>query len=293
MTPPTGNDLSRLERATRLPKTWLLALGVALAIVLLALLPAFGIIHLPGQPDRRAHPPSGASGSWNQVFSEDFDTAATLGQFLDVYGSSFSDYPYPWTDTSRTVRSNPGYYNTAKTVSAENGYLDVWLHYDTQLSQYLVAALLPKLPTMQYGKFALRLSADTTRGYRISPLLWPDSDNFPQDGEIDMPEGPLNGSNFAAFSHYAQPAGTPGPFQDSFPTGVNGSAWHDYEIEWSPGQVEFLVDGQSVGVATKAIPSEPMHWVLQFETIISASAPPQSAQGHVRIDWLQAWQWSD
>lgn len=289
-----GSLNSRSRRFPVVPKAGLAILVITLVVLVLALLPALGVIQLPGQ--RKGFTPvapgRGADGPWEQVFSQDFDQAAPLGSFMGVYGSKFTDYPYPWTDTSRTLRSNPGYYNTAKTVSVENGYLDIWLHYDSQLAQYLVAALLPRLPTMRYGKFSLRMNADRTPGYKSSPLLWPDSDTFPDDGEIDIPEGSLGGKPFMAFSHYAQPASVPGPTQDVFSTGVNGADWHTYEVVWTPGRVEFLVDDQSIGASTKAVPSNPMHWVLQFETGLGTTAPPQSSQGHVRIDWVQAWQWN-
>jgi len=277
-----------------LPRTWKIALACALAVVVIASLPAFGVVHLPWAKDYRLAGPAGGGqdGPWHEVFSEDFDEPAALGSFLDVYGRSFTAYPYPWTDTSREVRSNPGYYYPQKTLSAQGGALDIWLHYDSSLGKYLVAAALPKLQTMTYGRFAMRLRSDKIASYKASPMLWPDSDHFPNDGEIDMPEGVLSGKNFVAYSHFAQPKGTPGPIQNIFPTGVNGSDWHEYETAWSPGKTEFFVDGVSIGVSTRAVPSKPMHWVLQFETQLSSQAPPVTAQGHVHIDWLRAWEWT-
>lgn len=229
--------------------------------------------------------PEGDLPGWRAVFAEDFSQPASLGQFLDTY-SNFDAYPYPWTDTSRQVRSNPGYYHPEKTLSAIGGVLDAWLHYDSQLGKYLVAAPMPNLPQMTYGRFSMRLRADAIPGYKIAPLLWPDSERWPDDGEIDFPEGDLDGTALSAFHHYARAAGG----QDVFSAGVNPGGWHVYETLWSPGRVEFLVDGRSIGVSTAYVPDKPMHWVLQMETHIESNAPSTSAQGHVQIDWVKAYQ---
>jgi len=153
------------------------------------------------------------------------------------------------------------------------------------LGRFLVAAPTPNLPTMTYGRFSMRLRTDRIPGYKIAPLLWPDSESWPNDGEIVFPEGDLNGSALEAFHHYARSAGG----QDSFNTGVDPTQWHVYETLWSPGKVEFLVDGHSIGSSTNYVPSKPMHWVLQMETQISSAAPSTSAQGHVQIDWVKAY----
>jgi len=225
--------------------------------------------------------PVGDLVGWHQVLAEDFSVSAPLGSFLRTY-SNMGAYPYPWTDTSRKWRSNPGYYEPAKTLSVANGVLDSWLHYDASLGKYLVSAITPRLPTMTYGRFTFRLRADRIPGYKIAPLLWPDSDVWPRDGEIDFPEGDLNGKPLSAFMHHAHSAGG----QDSFPTGVDPTAWHTYDIAWTPGRVTFRVDGRTIGVSTAKVPSSPMHLVLQFETNMGPDAPPTSAQGHVQVDWI-------
>lgn len=282
------------RRPDGLPTSWKIALAVMLAVIVVAALPAIGLIRIPGQSGDGIPGPAsrGGSESWNEIFSQDFDEPAPLGTFPDRYRATFSAYPYPWTDTSRKRRSNPGYYDASKTLSVQDGYMDIWLHYDAAMNQYLVAAPVPRLPNMVYGRFELRLRSDVIPGYHAAPMLWPVSGNFPDEGEIDMPEGALDGTNFVAYSHYAQPADTSGPIQAIFPTGVNGSDWHTYETRWSPGKVEFFVDGESIGATTRAVPSQPMYWVLQFETQLTRKAPDKSVEGHVKIDWVRAWEWT-
>lgn len=223
---------------------------------------------------------------WQRVFAEGFGRSAPRGTFLNRY-RNFDSYRFPATDTSRQVRSNPGFYDTDRTVSVAGGKLDSFLHYDSSLRKYLVAALLPQLPRMRYGKFSMRLRADKIPGYKIAPLLWPDSGKWPNDGEIDFPEGDLNGGSLSAFHHHATSRGT----QQHFSTRVSHRRWHTYETRWTPGRVVFRVDGRRIGVSRKQVPNKPMHWVLQFETAIRSQAPSQSAHGHVQIDWIKAYRY--
>lgn len=239
-------------------------------------------VQLPARPA----PAKRSASRWHRVFAEGFDRSAPLGTFHRRY-QNFGSYRFPATDTSRQVRSNPGFYNTDRTVSVAQGKLDSWLHYDSSLRKYLVAALLPQLPRMRYGKFSMRLRADKIPGYKIAPLLWPDSGKWPNDGEIDFPEGDLNGRSLSAFHHHASARGT----QQHFSTRVSPRKWHTYETVWTPGRVAFRVDGRRVGVSTKQVPNKPMHWVLQFETAIRSQAPSKRAHGHVQIDWIKAFQY--
>ncbi len=231
--------------------------------------------------------PSTPTQGWTPTFSEEFSRDAALGSFLTSY-TNFDAYPYPWTDTSRNVRSNPGYYHPQKTLSVSGGVMDAWLRYDSALGRYLVSAPMPKMTAQTYGRYAIRLRADRIDGYKIAPLLWPVSERWPDDGEINMPEGDLDGSPLAAFMHYARPQGG----QDYFSTKVDHTAWHVYETLWTPGRVEFRVDGTVVGVSTQDVPSTPMRWVLQMETRISQNAPATTAQGHVQIDWVKAYSYT-
>jgi len=221
--------------------------------------------------------PTGNLPGWTQVFADDFTTAAPLGSFLSSYGSRWGAYPSPWKDTSGN-----GVYNPAKTMSAVGGAMDLWVH--TESGVHYVAAPQPKLPTMTYGRFSARFQADSTPGYKVAWLLWPDSGVWPADGEIDFPEGDLN-SNMSAFAHFASSGGG----QDAFTLSTTFTGWHTATIDWTPGKLVFYLDGKVIGVSTKLVPSKPMHWVMQTETTLNGTAPSSSASGHVRVDWVTAY----
>lgn len=221
--------------------------------------------------------PQGDLPGWRQVFAEDFATPAARGTFTDVYAPRWDAYPQPWRDTS-----GKGMYSPQRTLSVSDGQLRIWLH--SEGGQPYVAAPLPRLPQMTYGRFSVRFRADAVPGYKLAFLLWPDSETWPLDGEIDFPEGDLTG-RISAFAHHADAAGG----QDAFPTTATFTGWHVATTEWAPGRVTFLLDGVVIGVSTTDVPDRPMHVVLQTETTLDATPVPATASGTVQVDWFTAY----
>ncbi len=222
--------------------------------------------------------PVGDLPGWHQVYAEDFGTAAPLGGFPGpAYQEHWSTYLDGWKDTSRN-----GTYMPSKVLSVHDGVLDYDIH--TENGVHLVSAPVLKQTWGQtYGRYSVRFTADQLPGYKTAWLLWPDSGTWPNDGEIDFPEGDLGaGGTIGAFSHYASATGG----QDAFGSNASSAQWHTATIEWAPGKVTFLLDDSVLGVSTHAVPATAMHWVLQTETALSGGAPADSVRGHVLVDWV-------
>lgn len=225
--------------------------------------------------------PVGDLPGWRQIFSDDFVADVPLGAFPGSdYQSQWSMYPDGTPDTAGQV-GQPSRYFPSKVVSIHNGVLDEYLH--TEGATPMAAALLPRLPTPQtYGRYAVRFRADSLAGFKTAWLLWPDSERWPQDAEIDFPEGNLNSTFYAAM--FPQ-GGIGGPAQDVFRTNTTYTSWHTAVIEWTPAQVTFLLDGQVIGTATSRIPNTPMHYVLQTEACLEG-CPAAMTVGHLQVDWI-------
>jgi hypothetical protein len=225
--------------------------------------------------------PTGDLPGWHQVFVDDFPYNVPLGNFPGGTNGKWGAYPNGWSDTSRN-----GTYNCTKVCSVHDGILDMYVH--SENGTHYVAVPYPMIPGatggngLQYGRYAVRFRSDPIPGYKTAWLLWPDSDTWPRDGEIDFPEGGLDGS-ICAFMHHQGASG--GSDQDAFCSQTTYTSWHTAVIEWTPSTIKFLLDGQTVGTSTSRIPNTPMHWVLQTETNIGGPAPSDSAQGHVQVDW--------
>jgi hypothetical protein len=224
--------------------------------------------------------PIGDVKGWKQVLTEDFTAQVPLGSWPGPYTGKFGDYASP--DTAAASEGTNSRWDAPQTVSVGSGMADYYLH--TSAGTTLSAAIFPENHSQLYGRYVVRMRADAVPGYKTAFLLWPDSEVWPRDGEIDFPEGDLTGLVGGA-THYQ--GGTSVASQDVF-EGLNYTYtdWHTYVIEWTPTAVTYLIDGTVVHTTTKNVPSTPMHWVLQSERCLGGCSAPASASGHLQIDWV-------
>ncbi len=237
------------------------------------------------------------------MFSDDFTTDVPVGGFSGCVANQVSlmtencsglpasvrsqlfAYPDGWKDTSGN-----GTYEPSQVLSIHDGMLDYDMH--TSNGVHMVAAVQPKIPTapdgtgLQYGAYAIRFKADTNPGYKTAFLLWPDSGPWPENGEIDFPEGNLDGT-FSGFMHYQ--GATLGSQQDAYASNATYSSWHTAVIEWAPTGCSFILDGKVLGTSTAHIPDTPMSWVLQAETELDGVIPAANVTDHIYIDWIAAY----
>lgn len=229
---------------------------------------------------------------WKHVFADDFTRDAPLGSWANptdpakvVYvgarGQQWLTYPQIWTDT---YQRRP--YRPDRVLSVSNGVLDFYLHpVNGQPAGANPSPILANGSQYQtYGRYSARLKVDrpTLSEYYVAWLLWPQSEKWPDDGELDFPEGSL-ASTSNAFAHHASARGG----QDCADTGVTFTDWHVYTIEWSPGRVRFLLDNTLVLESTRSVPSKPMRWQLQTET--KGKGPHR---GHLMVDWVSIWSYA-
>lgn len=227
------------------------------------------------------------------VFADDFSAYGDipLGRFPAATGGRWSGYGPGVPDTTGF-----GDYDMGRTVSVIGGVLDIWLHTDAGV--HYVAAPWPILPgtessSMWYGRIDFAFRAEPADGYKTAWLLWPDSGNGRRDGEIDFPEGNLDGvDSISGFMH--RQGAKHGGDQDVRSDGVYANnVWHHASVVWLPNDCEFWLDGVQLGTSiTKRVPRTPMHWIFQTETKLDFSnPPPDDAQGHVQLDWVTMWQY--
>jgi len=234
-------------------------------------------------------PTTSTKAGWAYSYGQDFTTPAPIGSFSRLYGKSWAGYVGVRNDTSRN-----GSYQPDKVLSVANGQLDMALGYEASTGQFNVASPFPTPPAGVNGgsidylgmRTSIRFtSSGPIPGYKTAWMLWPGSWNW-NDGEIDFPEGPLDGG-IGGFAHQANTGNpqlntlwmhSPNTFYDG---------WHTATTEWIPGKsVEFFLDGVSVGKTTSHVPTKPMHWALQTETKLGTTPPPTTSKGNIKIDWL-------
>jgi Glycosyl hydrolases family 16 len=239
--------------------------------------------------------PVGDLPGWTQVFVEDFtDGDVPLGGFPGIYGSRWHEtYPDGAPDTHAKTQPKDqrtsGYY-PSKVLSVHDGVLDMFLHSENGVSMgaapspRFAGATQPPYNSQLYGRYSVRFKADSLPGFKVAWLLWPVSKQWPQHGEVDFPEGDLSKVIYAALHGI----GPDGHRFDVFRPNVPFTDWHVATTEWSPGRIEFFLDGISIGVATSMVPETPMRYILQTESCLTGCPAPE-ASGHVYVDWVAIW----
>jgi Glycosyl hydrolases family 16 len=235
--------------------------------------------------------PVGDPPGWKRIFADDFLTPVPLGQFPSAVSSRWYAYPSTEVDTSGNGRYFP-----ERGLSQHDGFLDIWLHTETidGVATHIVEAPSPRLPTETgtstsrlYGRYVVRYRAAVMPGYKTAWLLWPQSEVWPRDGEIDFPEAGLNGVSTITAAMHRQGA-TSGDDYDFFDTDTPnaGSGWHTAAVEWTARGCKFILDGSVIGSSSDRVPNTPMRWVLQSETSLSGTPPSDTVSGHILVDWV-------
>lgn len=227
---------------------------------------------------------------WELIFADDFNYGVPLGSFPDAVSDRWGAYNEGWSDTSGN-----GTYSPHRVNWVGNGVLYWEVHTDPLTGEHLVSVPYPLLPGansqngMQSGRYAVRFTADARHlhEYKTAWLLWPEPGTWPEDGEIDFPEGDLD-STISAFVHHED--GCCPNDQTGFFTSTTYNSWHIAVIEWISGtSVKFFLDNELVGETTTRVPDGSMRWVLQTETALNGIEPSDLSAGQVMVDWVAVW----
>jgi len=218
--------------------------------------------------------PVGDLPGWHQVFMDDFSNPLAAGQFPGPYSAKWTAY------NGFYDAAHVGYYDQ-RAISVHDSFLDFYLH--TENGRPIIAAPSPVVTApwigQQYGRFTVRLKSDSLPGYKASLLLWPDGNNWDK-GEIDFPEGGLDGTMWG-FNHCVN---NPSVNCYNIDTQTAFTNWHTLTLEWSPGRISYLLDGNVFGTTSESVPTDPMHWMLQTQA--GTTAPAATTAGHLLIDWV-------
>jgi hypothetical protein len=240
--------------------------------------------------------PVGDLPGWTQVFAEDFTEGDVgLGGFPGpAYGARWSENYFDGTPDTAAQQQPKGQrtsgYYPSKVLSVHDGFMDMFLHSENGVA--MGAAPSPKLfganqrpyNSLVYGRYSVRFKADVLPGFKLAWLLWPDSKNWPADGEIDFPEGDLSKVMYAAVHGLENGIHDNEVLRPEVPYGD----WHIATTEWRADGIEFFLDGKSLGVSRRFTPTKNMHYILQTESCGPVCPSPETS-GHVLVDWVAIW----
>lgn len=116
----------------------------------------------------------------------------------------------------------------------------------------------------RYGRWEARLRAPASDvSYNALLLLWPDADDAPVGGEVDVVEMVDPARRSADFYlHFGEDDD-----QIRSRVEVDGTAWHDWAVEWTPERIVGYVDGEEWFSSTDpdTFPPGPMHLCIQLD----------------------------
>jgi beta-glucanase (GH16 family) len=121
--------------------------------------------------------------------------------------------------------------------------------------------------TVTYGRFEVRVRTEPDPAGTMSGvvLTWPQSGNWPTDGENNIYEtgaGVNSRSPFHSFVHYGA-----NNRQYVITQRADGAQWHTMVMDWRPSAITFYRDGSFVGQVTNraAIPDVPHFLAIQLD----------------------------
>jgi beta-glucanase (GH16 family) len=141
-----------------------------------------------------------------------------------------------------------------------------------------------------YGRWEVRMRADRGSGYSAVVLLWPDSDRWPIDGEVDFAEISAPNRDRNDFTlHWGRDNS-----QESVTLNGDFTQWHDYAVEWEPDHLTIFVDGLAVYRTTDPvkIPRVPMHLAVQQDVLDGEAGSSAAGLGSptgviMHVDWVR------
>lgn len=172
-----------------------------------------------------------------------------------------------------------------------------------EAGQLVSGGMALRLPLV-YGTYTFRIRVDPDPAQVTSgvAILWPWSNRWPEDGELDMFETWVNRTTRAPVEsniHYLDPLAEP-PFVDTddrlfsvVHSSVDGSVWHTYRFDWRADGLSMAIDDGPMRLLT----DDPLHipdWLMVPTFQLDAfPAPGGTREGAalevpvaLEVDWL-------
>jgi endo-1,3-1,4-beta-glycanase ExoK len=226
--------------------------------------------------------PSVPGKSWELVDQDDFDGAELDDARWSVYDSL---------STNQISRWNP------ENVVVEDGELRIIGRGQDPTGQENEAGGLCWCGdgNQTYGMWQMRARLEPAQGYGQAFILWPQTDNWPEDGEIDFAEMPKAAKDEVIGTvHW----GTDDDHQiNASSLDADLTQWHTYTVVWQPDLIQMYLDDDLFYDSTTAdedvvVPDGPMHLAVQVEPGPFGNdwvpAPgPDTPENVTHIDWVK------
>jgi hypothetical protein len=145
------------------------------------------------------------------------------------------------------------------------------------------AGMSAKFGRQKYGRWEIRAAGSGDNEYHLVSLLWPDSGNWPCEGEVDYAETAATWDSIKFHHHYGCSNKQTRGSQD-----LDVSQFHNYAVDWSPNGVVGYIDGVKWFEDNDAAHQPPasMHQTLQLDWFPDDTA---DGPGEMRVDWVRVY----
>ncbi|WP_117210883.1 glycoside hydrolase family 16 protein [Allorhizocola rhizosphaerae] len=226
--------------------------------------------HVSGLPMPRGDLPG-----WKQTFADDFTGPVKTN----------------WGIYDGQPDGDPGGWFAPRQVNSQGGELVIrGSRGDTPNGNIYVTGGMSSKLSQIYGRYEVRFRMDRGRGIQFNLMLWPTDDSWPP--EINFAED--NGkerTGFAANMHYGPPHKVVSRHHN-----IDTTQWHTAGVEWTPGKLTYLIDGQVwATVESSHVPKVPMSIAIQTQAwhcgTSWAGCPNSSTPREVNlhVDWVVAY----
>ncbi len=212
--------------------------------------------------------PTAVPSGYTRIFGEDFNTAATVGNFDNVYGTEFGEYigPAPQPDGSEAA------YVPTEVLSVANGSLFYDLHTDSSGTPVAAAPQPMNSQGFLYGQVGIAIKMDSEtepQNYKIAFLLWPTTGAW--TNEVDFAETqPDLDVDFSVNSLLTDNSPNFDLTDGNQDTGVNltDGMYHTFLVTWTATALTVSIDGitkATFSAGSGADPAQQMRVSLQAE----------------------------
>jgi glycosyl hydrolase family 16 len=136
----------------------------------------------------------------------------------------------------------------------------------------------------RYGRWEVRMRTNARDPeYHPVLLLWPDSGDWPCDGEIDYAEGTSDVTKMNFFHHYSC-----SNEQTHATRSVDTTKWHNYAVEWTPDGIVGYLDGKEWFRDTDPAHQPPgsMHQTVQLDWFPDGT---DTTRSRMKVDWVRVY----
>lgn len=185
--------------------------------------------------------PRGGNGPFTLIYSDNFPGTQLNPQWI-TYGGPYAIGDSAFDPNEITVSGGMAHIHMEKKT--------------TDGKPYTTGGMGLMRLSQTYGKYVFRVRLPLGKGVGPYAILWPQASGH-GDVEVDLFESPPPMKDKVYFTNH----GNGQPTQIIAP-GNFGAAFHTFSYEWTPGKIDFQIDGVEQGALTKNIPNFPMWFGL-------------------------------